>query len=369
MMTPYIESFNKYSGMKKVICILVFLSAFFVLPAFSQIDSTGIPNTITDTHFVNPRLFDTDELFEITLRFDITAFKRKRSEVDYLDAILTYHTSKTDSINKKIKVRARGNVRKEICDFPPLSLNFSMKDSSGGEFGGINKLKLVSYCKKGYQDYVLKEYLIYKLYNVLTDNSYKVRLLKTSFINTSKPDKPLTEFGFVIEPISSLEKRTNSIEVKTKTVTQKTIKPEMMDRMAIFNYMIGNTDWSVPILHNVTVLSQGKSDKPELGMIIPYDFDYSGLVNATYAVPFEGLGIKSVTERRYVGICRDKQVYINELKEFSDRKEQFYKVINEFPYLRDKEKKNMIMYLEGFFEKIDKRNTLVFDILGGCISF
>jgi hypothetical protein len=355
--------------MKKLICILIFLSVFFVLPVFSQIDSTVIQNTIADTHYVNPILFDSNELFEITLRFDITAFKRKRPDVDYLDAILTYHTSKTDSINKKIKVRARGNVRKDICDFPPVMLNFKMKDSSSGEFEGIDKLKLVSYCRLGYQNYVLKEYLIYKLYNVLTDNSLKVRLMKTNYINTSKPGKPLSEFGFVIEPITLFEKRTNSGEVNPKSITQKNIKPEMMDRLAIFNYMIGNTDWSVPILHNVLVFSQSKSERPDLGMIVPYDFDYAGLVDAEYAVPFEGLGIKSVRERRYLGICRDKDVYLNDLKEFTDKKEQFYKVINEFPYLTEKEKKKMIMYLDEFFNKIDNRNTIVYDILGGCMKF
>jgi hypothetical protein len=364
-----IGSLNKYYAMKKTICILIFLSGFFVLPVFSQADSTVFQNTISDTHYVNPVLFDSNELFEITLRFDITAFKKKRSDVDYLDAILTYRTSNTDSINKKIKVKARGNVRKAICDFPPLMLEFKMKDSSGGEFGGINKMKMVSYCKKGFQNYVLKEYLIYKLYNVLTDNSLRVRLLKINYINTSKPGKPVSEFGFVIEPVSLFEKRTNSIELKTQKITQKNIKPEMMDRMAIFNYMIGNTDWSVPILHNVLVFAQAKSENPELGMIVPFDFDYSGLVNAEYAVPFEGLGIKTVRDRRYIGICREKEAYISDLKEFSDRKDKFYKVINAFPYLNDKEKKDMILYLDGFFEKIDKRNTLVYDILGGCISF
>lgn len=355
--------------MKKLFCILVLVSAYFIVPVSGQIDSTSVTNTITDTHYVNPVLFDSDELFEITLRFDITAYRKKRSDVDYLDAILTYQTSKTDSINKNIKVRARGNIRRTICDFPPLSLNFKLKDSSGGEFKGLNKLKMVSYCKKGYQDYVLKEYLIYKLYNVLTDNSLRVRLLKTNYINTAKPGKPVSEFGFVIEPVSLFEKRTNSIEIKTPNVTQKNIRPEMMDRLAIFNYMIGNTDWSVPILHNVLVLAQYTSIRANLGMIVPFDFDYSGLVNAEYATPFEGLGIKTVRERRYLGICRDKQVYINELKEFSDKKDAFYKVINDFPYLTVREKRDMIMYLDGFFNKIDNRNTIVYDILNGCITF
>jgi len=345
------------------------MSCFFVRPAFSQVDSLDQPYAVADTHNVNIRLFESDELFDITLRFDITYYKKKRSDIEYLDAILTYHTSDTDSINKKIKLRARGIFRRGYCDFPPLSLNFKMKDSIGGEFSGINKLKLVSYCKTGQQEYLLKEYLAYKLYNVLTDNSYRVRLLRVNYINTFKESKPIKEFAFVIEPTEVLAQRTNSFEVKPAILSQKNIKSEMMDRMAIFNYMIGNTDWSVPILHNVLVLSQGKSERPDLGVIVSFDFDYSGLVNTNYSVPFEGLGIESVLERRYLGICRSEEVFINALREFSDKKEEFYKVINEFPYLKEKTKKEMIVYLDGFYKEFDKRNTIVSNLLGGCISF
>ena len=355
--------------MKKIVYILIFLSGFIVRNAFCQIDSTHYPYAIADTHNLNIRLFDSDELFEISLRFDITYYKRKRSDEEYLDAILTYHISNTDSINKEIKVRSRGEFRRTFCDFPPLSLNLKMKDSIGGEFGGINKLKLVTHCSSGNQEYILKEYLIYKLYNVLTDNSFRVRLLRINYINTAKLNKPITEFGFFIEPIQLLEKRTNSVEVKSAKITQKQIKPEMMDRMAIFNYLIGNTDWSVPILHNVLILAQGSSERPDLAIIVPFDFDYSGLVNTNYAIPFEGLGIKSVRERYYLGICRDKEVFIDALREYSDKKEDLYKVINDFQYLKEKTKKEMINYVDGFLKGIDKPNYLINTFLNTCIRF
>jgi hypothetical protein len=133
--------------------------------------------------------------------------------------------------------------------------------------------------------------------------------------------------------------------------------------------MIGNTDWSVPNLHNVKVLSSLTMSQSGLGMIVPYDFDYSGLVDADYAIPYEGLGLSSVRERRYVGICRTEDVFINDLKEFSDKKAEFFKVINEFTLLNEKDKKVMIQYLESFFDKFDKRNSIVFDILNGCSRF
>jgi hypothetical protein len=355
--------------MKKTICILIFLSGFLIRPAFSQIEPVDTSIAVADTQNVKITLFDSDEVIDISLKFDITNYKRKRSDEEYLDAILTYYISDKDSITKKIKVRARGEVRRTICDLPPLLLNFKMKDAVGGEFAGIDKLKLVQYCKTGYEDYILREYLIYKLYNVLTDNSFRVRLLRINYINTFKESNPVKQYGFVIEPIKLLEKRTKSVEVKSTNLTQKNIKPEMMDRFAIFNYMIGNTDWSVPVKHNVLVLSQPSSDIPGLGIIVPFDFDYSGFVNARYAVPIESLPIKSVRERYYLGICRSEEVFLNALKEFSDKKEEFYRIINEFPYLGEKSKKDMILYLNGFYLRFDKRNSIVNNLLSSCMNF
>jgi hypothetical protein len=356
-------------NMKKSVFTLFGLLVFLVKPALSQNDSIDSRYVAADTLYENSGLFESDELLSVALRFDITHYKRTRSDKDYLEAILTYYNSDKDSVNKKIKVRSRGEFRRTYCAFPPLLLNFQMKDSIKGEFFKINKLKMVTECKPGYEEILLKEYLVYKLYNVLTENSFRVRLLRVKYINTFKQSKPINEYAFVIEPIDLLSRRLNSVEVKTANLTQKNIKPEMMDRMAIFNYMIGNTDWSVPIHHNILILSQAKSENPDLGNIIPFDFDYSGLVNASYAIPYEGLRIKSVNERLYLGICRSEGVFINALNEFLDRKEEFYKVINEFPYLKEKSKKEMISYLNEFFKGFDERNTLAKKLLSDCLRF
>lgn len=349
--------------------ILFGFLVFLARPAFSQNDSIETNYAVVDTLSESFGLFDNEELLEISLRFDITYYKKKKSDKEYLDAILTYHKSQSDSINKVLKVRSRGEFRRTFCDFPPLLLNFTLKDSIGEEFASLDKLKMVTHCKTGNEEYILKEYLIYKLYNVLTDNSFRVRLLRVNYINTARKSKPISKFAFVIEPDEVLAKRINSVEVKTPKLTQKSIKPEMMDRMAIFNYMIGNTDWSVPIYHNVVIFAQGKSVRPDLGIVVPYDFDYSGLVNTDYAVPFEGLGIKSVRDRLYIGICRSQDVFLNALQEFLNKKEEFYKVIREFPYLGERSKKDMIDYLTGFFSRFDKRNSIVYDLINTCLNF
>lgn len=353
--------------MKKIILPLIFLLSFLFQPAFGQIDSVNAKFVVKDTQNLNIRLFDSNDPFEISLRFDITTYKRERSDTTYLDAILTYHTTKTDSISKNIKLKARGEIlRTAICDLPPMSLNFKLKDTIGGEFIGIDELKLMPYCKLGYEDYILKEYLIYKLYNLLTDNSLKVRLLRINFINTAKESKPIRQYGFAIEPVKLMANRTHTLEIKPVNLSQKNIKPEMMDRLAIFNLMIGNTDWAVSNQHNTLILSQQGSAQPELDVIVPFEFDYSGLVNADYAVPNENLPIKTVRERLYMGMCRSEEIYKNEVKEFAEKKDEFYKLINNFPYLNPRSKEDMINYLNGFFDMFDKHNSLVYDMLNQC---
>jgi hypothetical protein len=355
--------------MKKKIFSHICLTFFFVLSASAQIDTVYHPLEVVDTLQQDFGLFTNNEVLNISLRFDVTNYRRKKPKEEYMDGLLTYHISEKDSINKNIKLKSRGEMRNGYCDFPPIRLNFSKAGFQKADVSKIDKIKLVTHCEYGNEENLFKEYLIYKLYNVLTDTSFRVRLVKIEYINTYKKSKPIDSYAFFIEPIEILAVRTNSIAVTSVNLSQKNIYPEMMDRVAIFNYMVGNTDWSVPNQHNVKILSKLTVGNSGLGMIVPYDFDYSGLVNADYAVPFEGLGITSVTERRYVGICRSEETFIQALQEFKDKKEEFYKVINGFSLLKEKTKKEMIGYLDTFFSGFDKRNTVVFDILSKCSNF
>ena len=353
--------------MKRIIYLQILILFFAILPVDAQDVSTD-PYSVTDT-LTDFGLFTRDDIFEISLHFDITHYKKKKPKDEYLDAILTYHISKTDSVNKKIRIKSRGEFRNGYCDFPPIYLNFKKTDFQKADLSKIEKMKLVTHCQTGNEDFLFKEYLIYKLYNVLTDTSFRVRLVKISYINTYKKSKPIRSYAFFIEPLDFLAKRINSVPVEVLTLNQKNIIPVMMDRVAIFNYMIGNTDWSVPNQHNCKVLVEINTDTPELGVIVPYDFDYSGLVNASYAIPAEGLGIESVRQRIYTGICRSEGVFLNALREFAGKKESFYSVITEFPYLDERSKKDMTRYMDEFYSLFDKRNTIVYNLLHDCKNY
>jgi hypothetical protein len=356
--------------MIKFILIQIVLTLFFVLPAFSQSDTIVSPLDVVDTLNKDFGLFTKDEILNLTLRFDITHYMRKKPKDEYLKAILTYHISKEDSINKEIRLKSRGEMRYGHCDFPPIRLNFKKTEfPKAADLRKIEKLKLVTHCEEGNTDYLFKEYLIYKLYNVLTDSSFRVRLVRIEYFNTYKKSKPINAYGFFIEPVEILAERINCVPVTSLNLSQKNIFPQIMDRMAIFNYMIGNTDWSVPNQHNCKVLSSLDFNNSALGIIVPYDFDYSGLVDADYAIPYEPLGLTSVCERRYVGICRTEDVFMNALKEFSGKKDAFYKVINDFQLLSEKEKSRMIRYLDSFYADFNDRYSIVKTLLDECKNF
>jgi hypothetical protein len=230
----------------------------------------------------------------------------------------------------------------------------------------IEKVKLVTHCKSGNEDNLLKEYLIYKLYNVLSDVSFRVRLVRIDYINTAKKNKTVTAFGFLIEPVNVLAERTNKIEVESINLGQKDMLPEILDRMAIFNYMIGNADWSIPNQHNCKILLEASAQTPNLGIPVPYDFDFTGMVNASYAVPSEGSSIESVKQRIYTGTCRSRETFSEELKEFTENKAEFYRIITDFPNLSERGKKEMIKYLDDFYDECDSQMSIIDSFLKTC---
>jgi hypothetical protein len=279
---------------------------------------------------------------------------RNKPKEEYLPATLTYHINDRDSINKEIKLRSRGISRHNICNFPPISLNFRKGDLKNSDIKEADKIKMVTHCNAGSEEYLFKEFLIYKMYNVLTDYSFKVRLVKVDYINTGRKARTIQSYAFLIEPLELLTERTNSVPVELPNLRRQNIIPDMMDRMAIFSYMIGNTDWSVTGQHNCKAISVVDTRYPGLAGIVPYDFDYSGMVNAHYALPAESLGLGSVRERRYIGDCRSDEEYKEILKEFTEKKPEFYMIIDEFIYLNEKDKKYMTAYLDAFYKALEK---------------
>jgi hypothetical protein len=355
--------------MKRVILILAIAILIASFPAFCQKSVPDTTLSAVDTLNNDFGLFSKDEILRLALRFDLRTYTSKKPKDEYLPAVLTYFTSDKDSINKEITLKSRGVMRNDICNFPPIMLNLKNSGFRANDMKKIEKIKLVTHCDYGNENYLFMEYLVYKLFNVITDNSFKVRLAKIEYINTVKKSKPISTYCFLIEPLNILAERLGSVPVESVTLTQKHIIPSSMDRMAIFMYMIGNTDWSVPNQHNCKIVTGSDFNYPGLGKIIPYDFDYAGIINADYAVPYDGLGLTSVLERRYLGVCRTSDEYNEALKVFKEKKTELYSVINEFKLLNERVKKEMTKYLDGFYAEVEKGNQIIKSFEEGCIKF
>jgi len=270
-----------------------------------------------------------------------------------------------------IELSARGNSRrdKNICTFAPLRVAFSDKPADGSLFDGQKRLKLVTHCRssKSYQQYYILEYIAYKLLNTLTPVSLKVRLAEIDYVNSKNGKTIITRFGFFIEDADDTAKRNKLKELDVADVRLSQLDREAAARYALFQYMIGNLDWSmhdgVPghdCCHNTKLLAPG-ADATDGIIPLPYDFDYSGFVDTPYAVPPEGVPVRNVRTRRYRGYCLHNSAARAATGQFTENRAALYQAIEETPVLSKKKKAAATDYLDSFFaiitdpEKLEKR--------------
>jgi hypothetical protein len=311
--------------------------------------------------------FASEEPLEMTLSFDIKGLVKSKSKPEYYDAMLTVKESETDSITQDIKVKARGFFRCSFCSFPPLTMKFKNKDNEAIRVEG-KTLKLVTHCQQTpkFDQYVMKEYLAYKLLNNLDSNySFRTRLVRIHYVDVNKSKAFYTAYGILIENETMLARRNNAVIIKSNLFSPKDMNAVAMNRMALFNYMIGNTDWSVQMQHNIKILMS--FDEPN-GKAIPvlYDFDYSGLVNTYYAVPFEELPIKTVTQRYFQGVCTGAAGLKPLIDEFAGLKDRMLGTIQDFPYLSKSDKKQAEEYIRSFYAMYKNQNYLISQLNSTC---
>ena len=282
-------------------------------------------------------------------------------------AKFSYLLSNGDSISHKIKVKVRGNNRanSKVCSFPPLKLNFKKKKVDSSLFEGQNKLKLVTHCKSGSssEEFIIREYYAYKLYQIISPYSFNVRLCKITYKDTEGKFKSNPHYSFLIEDIDDLAARNGMVEFEDSIPNQEVCERQELDRLMFFQYMIGNLDWSVPYMHNFKLISKEDHPRP---VAIPYDFDYAGIINKPDAAPPINIDIASVRVRVFRGLCRVEGGYNDAITHFQEKKEDIYALYNNSPYLSDKSKKYTLNYLDSFYKTLDDPKQLQRKILHAC---
>lgn len=312
-----------------------------------------------ETGFAQPDdLFGTEETFRITISGELAELMADRtSKPEYFHVNLSYSEGNGQEISIPLRVKQRGNFRRlrGNCNFPPLLLNFADKYISNTIFDGQNKIKLVMPCKD--DKYVLQEYYAYKLYNLVTPKSFRVRLIEVLLEDPAlKAKEKIPFYGFLLEEESQMAKRNDMIPIK-----RQLLKPEMMQRedflnMAVFNYLIGNTDWSVQYRQNIKLIAE---DTLSLPATVPYDFDHAGIVRAPYAKPAVELRMNSTLQRRYRGFCiNNLQQFKPVISRYNSLKEDMYAVYTSSRLLEKKYVKKTIKYLDKFYETINDPKKL-----------
>ena len=298
------------------------------------------------------KFFSDTSVVDATLSLNIKKVMAKKEKVGLIfPATFSAHLD-SSVINDPISVEVRGHFRRGFCYLPPLKLIY--KNNPKAAFYHLKSLKLVSGCQvsKFDEQNLLKEYIIYKLYNLITDKSFRVRLLNLSYKDSSGVRKTVKQHAFLIEDIKEVAKRNGCAEWAGKEVPTERTDRRQMTMVAVFEYMIGNTDWSVPVNHNTRLL-HSLSDSLSRPYVVPYDFDFSGLVNTTYSAPDERLGIDNVRERLYRGFPRSVDELNDVLTVFKNQKSNIYATINNFNLFLPATKKDITGYLDQFYKTID----------------
>ncbi len=253
------------------------------------------------------------------------------------------------SLEGPIELHARGKSRLAICDPPPLLLYFKTKKAS--PLSKLGKLKLVWACNTSdYNDQlILKEYLIYKMYNLVTPYSFRARLLDVQVSDSNRAGKPIKRKGFLLENIDDLAERVGCREFQDTSLMPMYTHQQQYALVAVFQYMIANTDWSVSNYQNIKMVIPNTADRHP-PYVVPYDFDYSGLVNAEYAVPFETLPIESVRTRYNKATRLEVEDIHYAAGVILNAKPGILSLVENMKELKQGAKKEMINYLNEFYK-------------------
>ena len=311
-------------------------------------------------------VFAGDTPLEMTVRTDIRALLRDRGEErtdhDGL-ARLVRPDGSVDSVAVELRTRGVFRRRPSICPFPPLRLSIGRRAGRATPFEGERRIKLVTHCRDNdqYEQYVLHEYLIYRAYARLTDLSLRTRLARVTYEDAAGREKPVTRYAILIEDEDRLAARHRMRVIEDTGTHIARLDPAQTVFMAVFQYFIGNTDWSIRALHNIVILA----DSAGRIFPIPYDFDWSGVIATRYAQPDTSLPIRSVKERLYSGYCGSIEDFEPVFARFRQHRGAI-EALYELPPLERDERDKARRYYAEFYKLIDDPARVRRDMLKLC---
>ncbi len=318
-------------------------------------------------------LFASDAPIRVTIQGPIGVVTRKAAKSTEPEAAMLILASPAETF--PIRLSARGLSRRTggICQFPPLRVEMAQPPAATSLFARQKRLKLVTHCKSntGHQQHVLLEYSAYRIFNLLSPTSYRVRSATVDYAESSGKVS-ISRWGFFIEPLDDAAKRNGLTEARVgDRILASQLEPLQAGRVALFQYMIGNLDWSMRAgpkgevcCHNSHLMA-GPGGK---FVPVPYDFDYTGLVDAPYAIPPKGIGARNVRQRVYRGYCVHNQGTLAAATEFRARRPAIEALFGQIAGMEERTRSKALAYLRGFFDQIASDELVRSQILKECLN-
>ena len=308
------------------------------------------------------KLFRSDTVLPVTLRTDLRGLNGDRDTTRgaaWRDATLSYAES-AGPVGVPLRVRTRGVWRRANCDFPPIHLRFTDSLARGTPFHGLHHGKLVVPCRGpgNYEQLVLQEYAAYRVLQLLTPASLATRLLRVTYEDVRGRGRPVTRYGFATEEPDRLAERLHGFVVTGGAPRVSNLSSYQAALLGVFQYFIGNTDWSMPGRHNIAVLVAEDSS-----YAVPFDFDWTGVVDAPYAKPPPVLPIRTVRERMWRGRCQSAGELEPILVRFEALRDTIAALYRAVPGLEPREIARTREYYDDFYRVIADRARFVRNVV------
>ncbi len=325
----------------------------------------------SDEHRDRDPFFASDEVLDVTLTAPFRTITKTRSVEEELAGTLKIGDKDYD-----VAVRSRGRFRrdKEICDFPPLRLNFKKSQTKDTILNGVDKVKLVTHCQdrsSKYEQFVIREYVAYRILNSLTDDSFGARLIRIRYVDTDGKRRETVNLGIIIEHRDRLAKRRSLDYLEIPQTTVASLDPEHTNIVSLYQYMIGNTDFSPiqgtapdPCCHNHVLFAR----KNGAQVSIPYDFDQSGIVDADHAGPNRRFRLRGVTERLYRGRCVNNHLLPQTIELFRAKRPEIEALITNLDGMAKNSQKKTLQFLDRFYKVINNPKLLQRSIVDVCLK-
>jgi hypothetical protein len=317
-----------------------------------------------------PPLFASEAPLALTFTANLERLRDDRDpKSPYRHATITYVGDDGKTVVVPLRVKTHGIWRLKHCEFPPLRLNFSNKETKHTLFYDLQKPKFTNSCRDNdtYERYVLQEAQLYRIYQRLTPVSHRVRVVRVTYADSATGKTQATRYGFIIEDPDELADRAGGQMVKTKGAGPGDLDEQQAAIAYLFEYMIGNTDFSFNGLHNSELI--GKTDGSAL-LPVAYDFDFSGAVNASYATVDPKLPVKRVRDRLYRGYCVLAPSQPAAIALFNERKDAIYALYRDDvgKLLDEKVARETLSYFDDFYAAIKNAKDADRYLFDSCVG-